>query len=313
MRILVTGGAGFIGSHIVEGECVRGSEVAVLDNLSTGKRVNIPPGVTFFCVDVCDRDEVFRVFREWKPEVVSHQAAQASVSISVKDPRADAAVNIMGTLNILDACRIYGTGHIVFASTGGAIYGEVPEGKKASEDWPLCPKSPYAAAKAAVEHYLHVYQHTYGLSYTVLRYANVYGPRQEPYGEAGVVAIFCERILRQLPVTVFACKGVGDDGCIRDYVCVKDVEMVHSMAVRGYIVGTFNVSTGIGTTTREVLEIICQMIGKQPDVTYAPPRPGDLEASVLDNKKISSYFKNWTDLEKGIFETVEWFAKDYQK
>lgn len=309
MRLLVTGGAGFIGSHIVDGEVERGSEVLVVDNLSTGKRENLRNGVVLACVDICDREEIFRIFREFKPDVVSHQAAQASVSISVKDPYGDAKVNIMGTLNVLDACREFGVKHFVFASTGGAIYGEVPEGSKASEDWEVNPKSPYAAAKASIEHYLKVYRQSYGLSFTVLRYANVYGPRQDPYGEAGVVAIFCERLLKGLEVTVYARRELGDEGCIRDYVYVGDVEKAHSLAVRGRLVGVFNVSTGRGTTTRKLLELISSVIGRSPAVVFAPPRPGDLEVSVLDNSKISSYLDGWTSLEEGIKKTVDWFSR----
>ncbi|SFM65342.1 NAD-dependent epimerase/dehydratase family protein [Thermodesulforhabdus norvegica] len=309
MKLLVTGGAGFIGSHIVDGEVARGSEVVVVDNLSTGKKENLGSDVPFYCVDICNRDEIFRVFREFRPEVVSHQAAQASVSISVKDPYGDAMVNVMGTLNVLEACREFGVKHFVFASTGGAIYGEVPENSKASEEWTLNPKSPYAVAKASVEHYLRVYRHNYGLSYTILRYANVYGPRQDPYGEAGVVAIFCERILRGLEVTVYARRSVGDEGCIRDYVYVGDVEKAHSLAVRGRLLGVFNVSTGKGTTTRRLLELISSIAGKKPGVLFAPPRPGDLEVSILDNSKISSYVDGWTELEDGIRKTVEWFSR----
>ena len=191
--VLVTGGAGFIGSHIVEDLLARGLEVAVLDNLATGKRENVPKGVPFFRVDLRDKEGVERAFREFRPTHVSHQAAQASVKVSVEDPVLDFEVNLLGGLNLLEACRQYGVEKLVFASTGGAIYGEVPEGERAEETWPPRPKSPYAASKAAFEHYLSVYGQSYGLKWVSLRYGNVYGPRQDPHGEAGVVAIFAER------------------------------------------------------------------------------------------------------------------------
>ncbi len=309
-RILVTGGAGFIGSHIVEEELKRGSEVAVLDNFYTGKKENIPSGVEAFNVDIRDRDEVFKTFKMWKPTHVSHHAAQASVSISTKQPYTDAMINIMGTINVMDASREYGIEHFVFASTGGAIYGEVDENSKATEEWPPKPETPYAAAKAAIETYLKVYKNLYGLSYTILRYANVYGPRQDPYGEAGVVAIFCERLAKNLPVTLFARKQKGDRGCIRDYVYVKDIEAVHSKAIRKEITGVFNVSTGTGRTTTEVLETIAAVMNKKPQIIYQNPRPGDLEVSILDNTKVSPYYNSWTGFKEGIEKTAGWFCKN---
>ncbi|MBW1975040.1 MAG: NAD-dependent epimerase/dehydratase family protein [Deltaproteobacteria bacterium] len=311
MRLLITGGAGFIGSHIVEEELKRGTEIAVVDNLSAGKRENIPEGVDFYEIDICNRDELFRVFAEWKPEVVSHQAAQASVSVSMKEPAVDAMVNVVGTLHVLEASVYYGVQHFIFASTGGAIYGEVPEGSKATEEWPVNPKSPYAVAKASVEMYLKIFGDVHGLSYTILRYANVYGPRQDPYGEAGVVAIFCQRILSELPVTVYARRTRGDKGCIRDYVYVKDVDKVHSLCLRKRLRGVYNVSTGQGRTTTEVLETICSVIGARPIVSFDNQRPGDLEVSILDNTRISRFFDGWTDFQRGIEKTVEWFSRNY--
>ncbi len=309
-RILVTGGAGFIGSHIVEEELKRGSEVAVMDNFHTGKKENIPSGVEVFNVDIRDRDKVFQAFEMWKPTHVSHHAAQASVSVSTKKPYTDAMINIMGSLNIMDASVEYGIEHFVFASTGGAIYGEVNETSKATEEWPAKPETPYAAAKASIETYLEIYKNLYGLSYTILRYANVYGPRQDPYGEAGVVAIFCERLAKDLPVTLFARKQKGDKGCIRDYVYVKDVEAVHRKAIRKQIVGIFNVSTGAGRTTTEVLETIAAVMKKKPQIIYQNPRPGDLEVSILDNTKILSYHDTWTGFKEGIEKTARWFLKN---
>lgn len=169
---------------------------------------------------------------------------------------------------------------LVFASTGGAIYGEVPEGERAEETWPPRPKSPYAASKAAFEHYLSVYGQSYGLKWVSLRYGNVYGPRQDPHGEAGVVAIFAERVLKGLPVTLYARKTPGDEGCVRDYVYVGDVAEAHALALFS-LEGIYNVGTGEGHTTREVLMAVAEAAGKAPEVQPAPPRPGDLERSVL--------------------------------
>ncbi|MFS8582639.1 MAG: NAD-dependent epimerase/dehydratase family protein, partial [Limnochordales bacterium] len=223
MRALVTGGAGFIGSHLADALLERGAQVAVLDSLATGRRENVAPGAEFFEADLRDRDAVLQAVGRFRPTHIFHQAAQASVKVSVDDPLLDAHVNVIGGLHLLEAAREAGVKRFVFASTGGALYGEVPDGRAADEGRPLQPKSPYGAGKAAFELYLDVYRQNFGLSYTVLRYANVYGPRQDPFGEAGVVAIFTSRLLRGEPVTLFARKNPGDDGCVRDYVYVGDV------------------------------------------------------------------------------------------
>src|SRR5690606_27160174 len=231
MRALVTGGAGFIGSHLVDALVARGARVAVLDNLATGRGDNVPDGVELMPVDLRDAARVYEAVAAFRPTHIFHQAAQASVKVSVDDPAADAAINIVGGLHLLDAARRAGVERVVFASTGGAIYGEVPEGERAREDWPLRPKSPYGASKAAFEQYLEVYRQNFGLPYTVLRYANVYGPRQDPFGEAGVVAIFTGRLLKGQPVQLFARREPGDDGCVRDYVWVGDVVQANLLAV----------------------------------------------------------------------------------
>lgn len=279
MRVLVTGGAGFIGSHIVEDLLARGLEVAVLDNLATGKRENVPKGVPFFRVDLRDKEGVERAFREFRPTHVSHQAAQASVKVSVEDPVLDFEVNLLGGLNLRGLppvrrgearLRLHGRGHL----RGGA------RGGKGRGDLAPRPKSPYAASKAAFEHYLSVYGQSYGLKWVSLRYGNVYGPRQDPHGEAGVVAIFAERVLKGLPVTLYARKTPGDEGCVRDYVYVGDVAEAHALALFS-LEGIYNVGTGEGHTTREVLMAVAEAAGKAPEVQPAPPRPGDLERSVL--------------------------------
>ncbi|TFU27520.1 NAD-dependent epimerase/dehydratase family protein [Thermus tengchongensis] len=307
MRVLVTGGAGFIGSHIVESLLEEGLEVAVLDNLSTGKRENVPKGVYFYKVDLRDREGLERVFREFRPTHVSHQAAQASVKVSVENPVLDFEVNLLGGLNLLEAMRKWGAEKLVFASTGGAIYGEVPEGEAAEETWPPRPKSPYAASKAAFEHYLSAYGQNYGLKWVSLRYANVYGPRQDPHGEAGVVAIFAERVLKGEPVTLYARRTPGDEGCVRDYIFVKDVVRAHNLALKS-LEGVYNVGTGEGHTTQEVLQAVAEAAGKTPAVNPAPPRPGDLERSVLSPAKLLAHgWRPEVGFAEGIRLTVEYF------
>ncbi|GAA6733360.1 NAD-dependent epimerase/dehydratase family protein [Thermus oshimai] len=307
MRVLVTGGAGFIGSHIVEDLLKAGLEVAVLDNLSTGKRENLPQGVAFYEADLRDREALEGVFQAFRPTHLSHQAAQASVKVSVEDPLLDFAVNLVGGLNLLELARKYGVEKLVFASTGGAIYGEVPEGEAAEETWPPKPKSPYAASKASFEHYLSAYGQNYGLRWASLRYGNVYGPRQDPHGEAGVVAIFAERVLKGEPVTLYARKTPGDEGCVRDYIYVEDVVAAHRLALLS-LEGVYNVGTGEGRTTLEVLQAVAEAAGRTPEVRPAPPRPGDLERSVLSPAKLMAHgWRPKVGFREGIRKTVESF------
>jgi len=311
MRALITGGAGFIGSHIAEALLADGHEVAILDNLSSGKSENVPEEIRLFVRDVRDREAVFDVFESFQPTHVSHQAAQISVSQSVKDPYFDAATNVLGGLNVLDAAAKGGVKHFVFASTGGAIYGEVPEGQRATEEWPARPASPYAAAKASFEYYLSVYQQQFGLSYTVLRYGNVYGPRQDPHGEAGVVAIFSQRLLKGEPVRVYAKERRGDEGGVRDYIHVSDVVTANMLALGRAVPGIFNVGTGVGHTTAEVLDAVSAALGVAPVVEYSGVRPGDLQRSVLDPGKLEKL--GWqanVDFTDGIAETALWFKNN---
>lgn len=309
-RVLVTGGAGFIGSHIVDDLVSQGYEVSVIDNFSTGKRENLAESsgkVEIFEADITDRERIFEIFKAWKPTAISHQAAQASVKISMDRPDYDAMVNVVGGVNVLDASVAVGVKHFLFASTGGAIYGEVPEGSAATENWPPQPKSPYAAAKASFELYLKVYRAQFGLPFTILRYANVYGPRQDPFGEAGVVAIFTERLIHGKPVTVFARRTKGDAGCIRDYVFVEDVVRAHNTILSQRKEGIFNISTGIGKTTMQVLETIASALNRTPTIHFDNPRPGDLEVSILDNSSLKHIVPSLTDFKDGIKKTVQWF------
>jgi UDP-glucose 4-epimerase len=310
MRVLVTGGAGFVGSHIVAEALGAGLEVAVLDDFSTGKRLNVPAGVRVFETDLRDRDATLRALGDFQPDLVSHQAAQASVPVSMKNPRLDAEVNIIGGLNLLDACTAPGSRvkKLVFASTGGAIYGEVPEGQQASETFPREPKSPYGIHKLTFERLLEVYSATRGLSSTVLRYANVYGPRQDPHGEAGVVAIFFEHALSGKSLTVFAKRTPGDGGCIRDYVFVGDVARANVQALTGALThAVMNVGSGVATTTLDLAQRIARLANSSSRIQDGDVRVGDLERSLLDVRRFQSSLGAPTLLEAGLSETARWY------
>lgn len=308
MRLLITGGAGFIGSHIAERALKRDWTVGVLDDLSSGRRDNVPTGAEFFEVDIRDQSAVAAAFADFKPTAVSHQAAQASVAISVREPQLDAAINITGSLNILTSCVTHNVERIVFASTGGAIYGEVPPGQKASVDFNPVPISPYACSKLSVEKYLECFRQEHGLNYTILRYANVYGPRQDPHGEAGVVAIFCNRILAGESIRVNAMKQAGDDGCIRDYVYIDDVAGANLAALAGEISDPIlNVGTGCETTTRQLADILQQKLDNRIDVQPADKRPGDIERSVLNVDRLVELRGPVTGIEDGLAATAAWF------
>lgn len=312
MRVLVTGGAGFIGSHVVEQSLAAGFEVAVLDNLASGKRQNVPSGVELFEVDLRDRDGTFRVISTFRPELVSHQAAQASVPVSMKDPRFDAEVNIIGGINLLDACTAPGSSvaRLVFASTGGAIYGEVPEGQRAGESFALEPKSPYGISKLTVEKLLAVYREQRGLSSTVLRYANVYGPRQDPHGEAGVVAIFFDSALAGKPLTVFAMRREGDGGCVRDYVYVGDVARANLAAMQGTLPhSVMNVGTGTPTTTQQLAEQIRALTQSSSALNQGGVRAGDIERSLLDVARFEQSLSAPSPLAHGLAETARWYRE----
>jgi UDP-glucose 4-epimerase len=304
VRVLVTGGAGFIGSHVVEQLLAAGHHVAALDNLSSGKRENLPEGVALFVQDLRDREGTARVLAEYRPEAVSHQAAQASVSVSVRDPALDADINVMGSIHLLDACVAAGVGRVVFASTGGAIYGEVPPGSKATERTVPAPESPYAIHKLAVEHLLAVYRKHRGLDTRILRYANVYGPRQDPHGEAGVVAIFLAAALEGRPLRVNAMRETGDGGCVRDYVFVSDVARMNVLALTGAVTEPVaNVGTGIPTTTADLARAIASVTACDVPLHNAPPRPGDLGISLLDPTLPLKYLGKLVDIDEGLAAT----------
>lgn len=305
MNILVTGGAGFIGSHLADALLAEGHHVSILDDLSSGHRGNVPDGTDFHEVDLRDSAAVAGCLEAVHPEVVFHQAAQTSVSVSVRQPVDDAQVNVVGSIHLFEACVAQRVSKVVFASTGGAIYGEVPEGKRAMTTWPARPLSPYACAKLSTERYLDFYRAEHGLHSTVLRYANVFGPRQDPHGEAGVVAIFAKRLLAEQPIQINAMREPGDDGCIRDYVFVRDVVRANLAALSGAVDGTVNVATGEPTTTRAIAQELIDELGVEATPGAGPRRAGDLERSVLEP---DSRLEAPTALSEGIARTAVWFA-----
>ena len=309
MRILVTGGAGFIGSHVCEQALAAGHEVAALDDLSNGKRENLPPEVKLYVDDVRNADAVQRAFTDFRPQAVSHQAAQASVPVSVKQPVFDAEVNLLGSVNVLQACMDAGTSRFVFASTGGAIYGDIPEPEIAAVGRVPRPETPYAASKLAVEGYLKFYRDR-GITCTSLRYANIYGPRQDPHGEAGVVAIFCQRLLAGESLQINARRETGDRGCLRDYTYVADVVKANLAALDGDLhADILDVGTGIATDTQTLLETLAMTAKVDPTIRFAPPRDGDVQRSVLDNTMISGHIGSSTALSTGLAKTLSWFSQ----
>lgn len=307
MKVLVTGGAGFIGSHVAEAAIDAGHEVLVVDDLSSGRTENVPLGADFHPVDIRNRTALRELVLHYRPDAISHHAAQASVSVSVREPLRDADVNVLGSINVAEAA-IECNSRLVFASTGGALYGEVAEGETAGEDRPALPLSPYACSKASFELYLRAFGKASGLRYTILRYGNVYGPRQDPHGEAGVVAIFLQRLLRGQPIQVNARLSPGDEGCIRDYVYVRDAVRANLAAFDGALdKRTINVATGIDTSTRALAERLVALVGTTAIVNDGPHRPGDLQRSVLDPTVMVSILGEPTPLDRGLIATTEWF------
>jgi UDP-glucose 4-epimerase len=308
MRLLITGGAGFIGSNLADKALKAGWQVAVLDDLSSGRRDNVPAAAEFFQVDIQDAAAVEKAFASFKPTAVSHQAAQASVAISVREPQKDASINIIGSINVMQSCVNHKVEHLVFASTGGAIYGEVPDGTRALVSTVPLPLSPYACSKFAVEKYLDCFRHEHKLNFTVLRYANVYGPRQDPHGEAGVVAIFCNRMLANESVGVFARNSVGDPGCVRDYVFIADVVKANMAALQGQIPErVLNVGTGRETTTLQLAEHVRSTLNSSSEIRYGGRRAGDVERSLLDADRLVELLGPTVTVAEGLRITAEWF------
>ncbi len=311
-RVLVTGGAGFIGSHVAEAYLARGWSVTVVDNLSSGKRENVPDGVEFVELDLRDEQRVHDLFQAHAGfDVVNHHAAQIDVRVSVDRPKLDADVNIGGLLNVLEAARRYGAGRVVFVSSGGVIYGNAGQ-RPIPETAPKQPESPYGVSKLVGEHYLRCYRLLHGLDYVALRYSNVYGPRQDPHGEAGVVAIFSSRILRDEPLVIF-----GDGEQTRDYVYVGDVVTANMLVSDAELpdgVGlddrAFNVGTGCETSVNRLAEVLMEAAGREVPVEHAPPRPGELAWNSLACAKLRDLgWEPAADLSEGLGRTYRWIAE----
>jgi UDP-glucose 4-epimerase len=304
MKFLVTGGAGFIGSNVVDGLIEAGYEVVVVDNLVTGKVENVNPKATFYEVDITSSD-LEEVFERERPDYVNHHAAQMNVRKSVEDPIYDAEVNVLGSINLLELCRRYGVRKVIYASTGGAVYGE-PLYLPVDEDHPINPLSPYGVTKHAVEHYLYFYGANYDLRYTILRYPNIYGPRQDPHGEAGVVAIFTERMLRGERPVIF-----GDGTQTRDYVYVGDVVTANLLAIDKGDGEAYNVGTGIETSVNELFELLREVIGADIEPIYGEKRLGEVYRIAITNDKIYRDFgwKPQTSLREGLFKTIEYYRR----
>jgi UDP-glucose 4-epimerase len=305
-QVLVTGGAGFIGSHISDALVAADYSVGVIDNLSTGKLENLNPAVRLHQVDLRDSAEVARVVAEEQPEVICHQAALCNVRESVRDPVGYAEVNVVGTLNLLQAASEAHVKRFILASTGGAVYGE-PQDLPATEASPCQPIDPYGASKLACERYLHTYRHNFGLDTVILRYANVYGPRQDPRGEAGVIAIFAARMLNgEVPI-------INGDGCqARDYVYVGDVARANMLALHGPS-GTYNIGTGVPTDVNTIYRNLARLTGYSAPEQHGPAMMGEVRVIYLD---IGRAFRQlgWVPampLSKGLAQTVA-YLRDHR-
>ncbi len=314
-KILVTGGAGFIGSHIVDLLTENDFEVIVVDNLSSGKKTNLSGKAKHYLLDITS-PEMKDVIAKEKPAYICHHAAQISVSYSVRQPRADAKSNILGILNILESASENGVEGIIFASSGGAVYGE-PKQFPITEKFNLCPSSPYGIAKMASEYYLQFFKEYHNLNYISLRYGNVYGPRQDPFGEAGVIAIFINEMLKGDTPTIN-----GDGEYIRDYIYVEDVANACLLSIKnmlklsrlaeqekGIHFTSFNLGTGQATSVNQLFCYLKKIINFDREASYGPSRPGDLRKNILNNqlaKKHLAWHPKYT-IQEGLKKTVDWF------
>ena len=300
MKLLVTGGAGFIGSHIVDAAVAAGHDVAVVDDLSTGNREWVNTSARFYQADIRDArlDDILAVER---PEVVCHQAARANVRESLDKPILYADVNILGSLQLLECCRRYGVRKVVYASTGGAVYGE-PQSLPVGEEHPVNPLDPYGASKHHVEHYLYLYRHNFGIDFTILRYPNVYGPRQDPSGEAGVVSIFALKMLQKDRPVVN-----GDGHQLRDFMYIADVVQANLKAFESGSRGVYNLGWGCGVSVNQIYDLLSHLTGFQGDKSHGPAKQGEVSKIYLDASRARQDL-NWSPivgLEEGLRRTVE--------
>jgi UDP-glucose 4-epimerase len=303
MKVIVTGGAGFIGSHVVDLFIQNGYEVVIVDDLSTGRASNLNPAAKFYQLDIRN-PKLAEVFEAERPDYVSHHAAQMDVRRSVAEPLFDADVNILGSINLIECARRYQVKRFVYISTGGAVYGE-PEYLPCDEAHPINPICQYGASKHTVEHYLFMYQVNYGLNYTVLRYPNVYGPRQDPRGEAGVVAIFTGQMLTDKPVVIN-----GDGEQLRDFVYVGDCARANLLAVtRGNGSGVYNLGSGRGTSVNEIFSALQKVTGYTRPPVHGPAKLGETRRIYLEASKARAHL-GWLPtigLEDGLGQTVAYF------
>ncbi|MFQ5924947.1 MAG: NAD-dependent epimerase/dehydratase family protein [Dehalococcoidia bacterium] len=305
MKVLVSGGAGFIGSHLVDSLIERGDEVVVVDNLSTGSGENVNPGARLYEVSIGDQ-KLEEVFERERPEVVSHHAAQIDVRRSVAEPFFDAQENILGSLNVIVNSVRFGVRKLIYASSGGAVYGE-SRYLPVDEEHPINPISQYGVSKHTVEHYLFLYAYQYGLSYVILRYPNVYGPRQNPYGEAGVIAIFARQMLQGERPTIF---GSGDK--TRDYTHVSDVVEANISAMEWGRNAIYNIGTAVETSDKEIFDLLAQALGYKGSPLYAPVREGEIQRICLNWGKAQRELR-WrpkTPLKEGIEKTMECYREE---
>jgi UDP-glucose 4-epimerase len=306
VKILVTGGAGFIGSHVVDAYVAAGHKVAVLDNLSTGREDNVNPAAHLHRVDIRDLGQVKSAIASFRPEVVNHHAAQSEVPKSVADPGYDAHVNVVGGLNVLKACVDSSVRKVIFSSTGGALYGE-PDIVPAGEEHPVRPLSPYGTGKFAFEQYLGTFDRTFGLRYTTLRYANIYGARQDFFAEEGrVVAIFASRMIEGKPVTID-----GDGSQSRDMLHVGDVATANLAALERGDGGIYHVSSGVPVTINDLFRKLALLTEYKLEPKFGPPRKGDVYRIALDNTRAAQEL-GWVpriQLEEGLRLTVDYFRE----
>jgi UDP-glucose 4-epimerase len=311
LKILVTGGAGFIGSHVVDCLVSAGHQVSVYDNLTTGKVENIPARVILHRADILDPQALSLAFAKEQPELVCHLAAQIDVRKSIEGPVSDAMSNVIGSINVIEAALAGGTKRIVYANSGGAIYGDVvPDELPAIEETSISPLSPYGVSKYVVEQYLEMYAQVRQLEYTSLRLPNVYGPRQDPTGEAGVIAIFLRKMLADEPITVF-----GDGKSSRDYTYVSDVAaaFLKSASLPGRNV--FNIGTGIGTTVLELVSMLSRATGFDREPDFVPPRVGEVAKISLDATHASNElgWRPLINIETGLSQTAAYYASQVEK
>jgi UDP-glucose 4-epimerase len=305
LKIIVTGGAGFIGSNIVDALVEKKHSVVVIDNLYSGKKENVNKQSTFYKVDICDQKKVLEIFKQEKPQVVIHNAAQIDVRKSITDPIFDVNVNIIGSINILSACVQTKVKKIIFASSGGTIYGECKVIAPKEDSMPN-PLSPYGIAKNSVENYIKFYSEIYGLEYTILRYGNVFGPRQDPHGEAGVVAIFSEKMLKNEDIIVF-----GDGKQMRDYIYVFDVVDANLKSLTKGRNEVINIGRAKPISVNKLVEIMCKVSGYKKKAIRKPKRDGELFKSFLSINKAKKVL-DWSpkiNLDKGIKTTIEYFKE----